>query len=273
MDAFVPTKDVQNLRRIRDRNPVVVEEKVPIEPAQVDDDDDSEDEPPPKKQAKTSATKSSPRPHTEEKGEKWELHYRAMQDFCANNVGKLPRQKLVYEFEGQRLNLGSFVDVLKQRHRGTGGRTPLSEDEKSMLEIMPAWITGRDRVDVDEHWDLMCGLLKDYEKKEGKLPTTRSKEQFQGYEVKEVGIWVQTQKKRFEIKGGLHPMREDQLQSMREVPAWIAYEEKVSKRVAQAAQAAQVAQAAAEEEGVAAAVEPSALSALSIFKGKKSSEV
>ena len=272
VDEFVPSKDVQNLRRIRDRNPLpVVEQKIVV---QDDDDDDSEDEQPPtKKQAKAKEPKNPPKHHADEKEEKWDLNYRAMQAFCATSNGKLPKQKLVYDFEGHKLNLGSFVDVLKQRHRGTGGRTPLSEEEKSQLEIMPAWIAGREKSVGDDQWELMFGLLRDYEKKEGKLPTTRSKEQFQGYEVKEIGIWVQTQKKRFELKGGLHGFHEGQLQSMREVPSWTAYEEKVSKRVAQAAQAVQVVQAAVQEaeadaEAAEAEIQPSALSALSLFKAK-----
>jgi hypothetical protein len=292
-DEFVPSKDVQNLRKIRDRNPLpVVEHKVQQAD---DDDDDSEDEQPPtKKQTKTSVAKketgvkkeNSTKQDAAEKGEKWDLYYRAMIEFCEQNVGKLPKQKLVYDFEGHKLNLGSFVDVLKQRHRGTGGRTPLSEEEKSQLEIMPAWLSGREKSDGEEQWELMYGLLKEFEKKEGKLPTTRNKEQFGDYEVKEIGIWVQTQKKRFEVKGGLNGLREEQLKSMREIPAWVAYEEKVSKRVAQAAQAAaQIAQVVAEaapqeaeadvvEADVVEAIQPLGLSGLSILslfkeKGKK----
>ena len=289
-DVLVPSKDVQHLRKIRDRNPLpLTEQKVGALPVTDDnDDDDSEDEQPPtKKQAKIPAV--APKQHADEKEEKWALYYRAMQDFCANNIGKLPKQKLVYDFEGQRLTLGSFVDVLKQRHRGTGGRTPLSEEEKSMLETIPAWITGRERVDGDEHWEQMYGLLKDYEKKEGKLPTTRCKEQFQGCEVKEIGIWVQTQKKRLEQKGGLHGMKDEQRNSMREIPAWIAYEEKVSKRIAQKAQAAKIAlaeqgtqqeavQGAVQEAGsssssssaaAAVAVQPHPPSALTMFQPPK----
>jgi hypothetical protein len=249
-------------------------------------DDDSEDEQPPaKKQTKSSVAKNPSSHNADEKGEKWDQHYRAMIEFCATNNNKLPKQKLVYEFEGLKMNLGSWVDVLKQRCRGTGGRTGLNDDEKALLEQVPAWITGRERVDGEDHWQLMYGLLKEYEKKEGKLPTTRTKEQFQEYPLKEVGIWVQTQKKRLEVKGGLHGFKDNQLKLMREVPSWLQYEDKVAKRIAQGPPpqaavvipVAQVAAAAAlpesepevEPEPV---ILPLALTAMSIFKENKAAK-
>ena len=275
-DEFVPSKDVQNLRRIRDRNPPlplpVVEQKVVVQEDDDFDDDSEDEQPPAKKQTKTSVAKNpSSRQHADEKEEKWDQHYRAMQEFCATNNNKLPKQKQTYDFEGTKLNLGSWVDVLKQRYRGTGGRTALSEEEKSLLEQVPAWITGRERVDGEDHWQLMFGLLKEYEVKEGKLPTTRSKELFQEYPVKEVGIWVQTQKKRFEVKGGLHGFKDNQLQLMREIPSWLAYEDKVAKRIAQAAQAVPVVPLAVPEaeEAVELVIPPLASTAMSIFKGNK----
>ena len=166
--------------------------------------------------------------------EQWkDLHFRAMEEYY-EKYKKLPPSTLPpYDFEGHQLNLGSYVDRLKQRHRGTGGFPPLSEEEKTRLGKNDAWTVWaaenpprqENERNAEEEWEFMFGLVKEYEKKKGKLPTRSSKDEFQGYKVKDLGGWVQTQKKRYTgTDKRLLPLSEEQKSKMREFDEWIAWE-------------------------------------------------
>ena len=226
------------------------------------EDDDSEEEPPAKKQATVSIKEKAekpaaavpvapvvpvaknpppPRQHAaDEKEEKWDLNYRAVLEFVGKNNGKLPFSRCVYSFEGHELNLGNFINIMKMRHRGTNKRPPLNEEEKTKLGEIEAWTTWstknlprQDAAEKEEKWDVMFNLVKDYESKEGKLPSSCSKESKGQRSVKELGKWVMTQKERYKNQGekkGLLQLREEQKEQLRELKSWKTWEDKVSNR-------------------------------------------
>ena len=132
-----------------------------------------DDEPPTKKQAIMPllvVPKNPPRHHSDDKEEKWDTNYRACKDFCTKFAGKLPYSRLVYDFEGQQLNLGNFINIMKMRHRGTNKRPPLNEEEKNKLGEIAAWTTWatknpprEDAEEKEEKWEVMYQLVKNYE--------------------------------------------------------------------------------------------------------------
>ena len=157
----------------------------------------------------------------------WDLRYRALREYC-KKYEKLPPKNSVkeFDFEGQKLNLGSFVDRLKQRHRGNV-EPPLSEGEKSKLGgIGPwtAWVAKTIKVGsmpLEQWWDLRYRAMREYSENNGKLPTLDLVYDFEGHQVN-LGSFVNRLKERY--RGTKDPpLSVEEKSKLGEIGPWTAW--------------------------------------------------
>ena len=134
---------------------------------------------------------------------RWEFMYRATVDYCQLRQ-RLPPRNYVTSIEGHDdLKLGSWVAVQKQRYDGNDDYSPLTDDQLNKLMAIDEfrkWAEDSLR-DNDFRWGLMFRATVDYCGQHQRLPPQNYVTSFEGHEDLILGIWVETQKGRYDGKG------------------------------------------------------------------------
>ncbi len=80
----------------------------------------------------------------------WDLQYRALLDYVDKHDGNLPKEDDRYTFEGTVLSLGNWVSGQVGRYNGRKGHIALRDDQRELLEQIPAFRSRVEKRFVDD---------------------------------------------------------------------------------------------------------------------------
>ena len=147
---------------------------------------------------------------------RWELKYRATVNYCQQHR-QLPPHNYTTSFEGHdNLNLGSWINAQKQRYDGNDIYSPLTNDQLNKLIAIAEfseWAKDPLR-GADVRWELMHRATVNYCQQRHKLPSHGYQTSFEGHGDLKIGVWVTTQKQRYDGKRDTTSFTNDQLNKM-----------------------------------------------------------
>ena len=129
--------------------------------------------------------------------QRWKANYQAVVEY-SGEYEELPRQDYKVPFKGITLRPGVWLDKQKQRYKGMGDRSVLSDYERGKLMAIKEfskWANDPLR-DYDARFEVYYQALANYCNATEKLPPQRHKVSNNGTTLC-VGAWVSTQKERF----------------------------------------------------------------------------
>ena len=136
------------------------------------------------------------RPKEVKMGWDWDSNFEAVRDY-AKREGKLPSRKSK-DIKVKRLGMWC------QRQRSLRRKGQLSKERQKKLEIISIWYW------EDGRWDSNFEAVRDYAKREGKLPFNESKD----FEVRKLGYWCSKQR-RLRRVGKLSKERRKKLETIK----------------------------------------------------------
>ena len=147
---------------------------------------------------------------------RWEFMYQATVDYCQQHR-KLPPNGYQTDFEGiDDLNLGYWVKWQKDRFDGKEGCSSLSVDQLNKLMAIDAFRGWAEDplLDDDVRWNFMYRAFADYCQQHQQLPPAVYTSSFEGHDDVNIGIWVNTQKNRYNVNEGVASLTDEQLNKL-----------------------------------------------------------